>query len=370
MACALDLYAHYRNMLSTNPYCPLIINTPGWVLGTGLEILVDLISKIRTTHVVYTSQEGPREVVESLRDAAKNTPLFILPSQISKYVTKTAAHLRTMQAMSYFHIDPMKKNSLVWKDQPLSCVPPWDIRYSGENAGILGIMCYGEQPLPDLLLESINGSFLAVVLIEDMAAIPGWQVEKDEVDEGISPQSNIPLDSQNTELRALDNESLHPQRLTKPLIVRTPKEDIPYFNPANAVYLDPRHSHCIGLALVRGIDIPRRRLQIITPISPDAIAEFNDTGKSIVLVSGKFDTPGWAYTEELMQRHALEKAAKTEKGDDVEEQSDADEFGQEGGSLEQGFQHAPWVEMREGSQGRAIGSRVWRVRRDLGKSSE
>jgi len=28
----------------------------------------------------------------------------------------------------------------------------------------------------------------------------------------------------------------------------------------------------------------------------------------------------------------------------------------------------PWVETLEGSQGRGIGARVWRVRRDLGRS--
>lgn len=376
MACALDLFGHYCNLLSTIPNTPLIINTPGWILGTGLEILVDLITKIRPTEVIYMSQKGPREVVESLQDAEKTTPVFTLPSQVSEYVTKTAAHLRTMQAMSYFHIDATNRKRLAWNGQPLTSLPPWEIRYSGENAGILGIICYGEQPPPDLLLESINGCLVGIVVLDDVAAIPGWQAaEQEAMGKGGKIQNNQPysIDTCDVEIRAFDDEFTQPEHLEKPTIIRTPKEDLPYFNPANAISIDPKHSHCVGLALVRGIDISRRRLQVITPISPTLIEEINEAGNSIVLVSGKFDTPGWAYTEELMQKQLLEKVAwnqssgGTDADDEEDEESHNDEDREEVRSLGEGFQNASWIEKQEGSQGRVVGSRVWRVRRDLGK---
>lgn len=90
LACALDLFAHYRNLLQNFPGCPLIINTPGWVLGTGLEILLDLISKARPTEVIYMSQQGPWDVVQSLREEAKLVPVITLPSQASEYTTRTS----------------------------------------------------------------------------------------------------------------------------------------------------------------------------------------------------------------------------------------------------------------------------------------
>lgn len=327
------------------------------------------------------SQEGPWEVVESLRDAVKRIPVLTLPSQVSKYVTKTAAHLRTMQAMSYFHVNPTSEKELSWSAEPLSSIPPWEIRYSGKNAGLLGVICYGEQPAADLLLESINGSLLAVVVIDDMEAIPGWQTEiQDTTNETDHPQSDhsYSMETGATEIRALDDETLEPQHLERPLIVQTPKEDIPYFNPANAISLDPKHSHCIGLVLVRGIDITRRRLQVITPISPNVIEEINEARKPIVLVGGRFDNPGWTYTEELMQKDWLEKVARKKAGDEIDadgderdEESDGDDDDGDGGrSLAQGFRIVPWVERQEGSQGRAFGSQVWRVRRDLGKSGD
>lgn len=352
MACASDLFAHYRNLLSSFPSCPLIINTPGWVLGTGLEILVDLITKIRPTDIVYMSQAGPPEVTTSLKEAANGKPLFTLPSQASEYTTRTAAHLRTMQAMSYFHLDPSSQGEQ-FNTQPLSSIPPWEIRYSGEDPGTLGIMCYGEQPPAEFLADTISGSLVSVVIIDNDAAIPGWGSQDDSVYN--NEDDFISLDT-DPELKPFD---IAPQPLQTPYIIRTPVEDLPYFNPLNSITLDPRHSHTIGLALVRGIDVSRRRLQILTPISSSVIEEVNERGRKIVLVSGKLDTPGWAYTEELCRRGWLEKESR-KNGDEVE-MSEA---------VSESFGNAPWVERLEGSQGRGVGARVWRVRRDLGKMGD
>ncbi|RDW67980.1 hypothetical protein BP6252_09376 [Coleophoma cylindrospora] len=380
MSCALDLFAHYKDHLSKYPDCPLVINTAGWVLGTGLEILEELISRIKPTEVVYMSQEGPLEVTKSLRDAVKKSPLLELPSQISEFTTRTAAHLRTMQYMSYFHMDPYGDNGPTWGNTPLTSVPPWEISYGGQG-GILGIMCYGEQPPTDLLLDAINGSMVAIVVIDDMAAIPGWKVtDQESTNEVTTGRADPDLEMDDIDIRAFDDKSYHSQDLTQPLIVRTPHEALPYFNPSNTITLDPRYSNTIGLALIRGIDIPRQRLQILTPIPASEIETLNSAGKSVVLVSGKFDTPGWAYTEELIQRTLREKRVKEVKDAreararkkrgaalPVEEVVDTDEdatvLGDATGTVD-----APWVERLEGSQGRGVGAKVWRVRRDLGKS--
>ncbi|KAE8450013.1 hypothetical protein EG329_007152 [Mollisiaceae sp. DMI_Dod_QoI] len=375
MACVTDLISHYRHLQLTVPSCPLVINTPGWVLGTGLEILVELITKARPSSIIYMSQDGPPEVVSSLKVAARLTPITTVPSQVSEYTTRTAAHLRTMQYLSYFHLKPASTNSLSWNSQPLTSILPWEIRYSGENAGILGVMCYGEQPPPDLLAETINGSLVAVVVIDDMAAIPGWSQSTQE-----SVEDQYPLVA-DTDIGDLGEDSFHPRQIHTPLILPTPKEGIPYFNPANSITIHPQYSHSIGLALVRGIDATRRRLQVLTPIAPSIIQETSDAGKSVVLVSGKLDTPGWAYTEELIMKTNRERAEDTDENDDVvlddseEEEikiqgTDTRTFSEDQRILGHDFENAPWVERLEGSQGRGIGSRVWRVRRDLGKQGD
>ncbi|PBP20836.1 RNA processing protein [Diplocarpon rosae] len=378
MSCALDLFSQYRKIGSPTRDCALLINTPGWVFGTGLEILVDLIERIKPSEVIYMSQDGPPEVVETLRESAKSTVFLTLPSQVSEYTTRTAAHLRTMQAMSYFHLVPGCKDDLLWNGQSLTSTPPWQIRYSGDNPGIIGIMCYGEQPPPELLTDTINGSLVAIVVIDDMAAFPEQKVDREE-ELGNDFDAN---------LRVL--EHFHESRLIEePRILRTTLENIPYFNPANSITLDPQHSHTIGLALVRGIDVARQRIHLLSPISPSVIDEVDGSGKKIVLVSGKLDTPGWAYTEEMNMKMAEEKAAKKEFYDAIDTKNNdeldlndtnvdgedaeikVDEVDSQRQSLFVGhFHDVPWVERLDGSKGRGVYSRVWRVRRDLGREGD
>ncbi|RAL64678.1 hypothetical protein DID88_001711 [Monilinia fructigena] len=370
ISCALDLFAHYQSLSSLHFNCPLVINTPGWVFGTGLEILVDLIVKVHPSEVIYMSKTGPSEVIESLQDAAKTTPLTTLPSQTNEFMTRTSAHLRTMQSMSYFHLDSSNKNELAWNGTPLTSIPPWEIKYSGENAGVLGIMCYGEQPPPDLLAETINGSIVSVVVIDDPAAIPGHSPLQNGYDNTSDPDPDT--------LHTFNPPS-NPDPIKTPLIIPTPHEKLPYFNPLNAITLDPKFSQSIGTALVRGIDAKRQRLQVLTPISPELLEEINQEGKKIILISGKLDTPGWAYTEELMKRTWLEKEKRRKELDggyeDEDKDSDVENDRTETPSLgfnnaDITFHNAPWVEKLTGSQGRGIGSKVWRVRRDLGKMGD
>jgi polynucleotide 5'-hydroxyl-kinase GRC3/NOL9 len=371
-ACAINLFAHYRILISQYPECPLIINTPGWVLGTGLEILIELINRISPSQIIYMSEDGPREVVDSLKEAAGSTSLSKLPSQSSEYTTRTAAHLRTMQYMSYFHLNTSFKKGLSWNNTPLTSLRPWEIHYLGGNAGLLGIVCYGEQPSANLLAETINGTLVSVVVVDEMCAIPGWKSEqkhtpkvqkkKDEVDE-----SYVPLE-EGDGIGVFDVE-LHPLSPTEPLIVGTPNEKLPYFNPENAISLDPRFSQAIGLALIRGIDVPRQKLQVLTSIDPSVVQQINEEGKNIVLISGKLDTPGWAYTEELVHRQMTSKQRRSETASNDEEDN-GEESADESSHEDDSFANTPWVEILEGSQGRGVGSRVWRVRRDLGKNAD
>jgi polynucleotide 5'-hydroxyl-kinase GRC3/NOL9 len=376
-SCLRDLLRHYHELLRSIPECPLIINTPGWVLGTGLELLVDIIKLARPTDVIYMSQEGPLDVVTTLESAIKPRPFYALPSQLSEYTTRSAANLRTMQMMSYFHTEE-DKNGLKWNATPLTSVAPLEVQYNGQAAGILGIMCIGEQPPPEMLISTINGNILAVVVIDDTAAIPGWP--------GDGHDHSMDNSGTREERHALAAAST--RTLQRPLIIKT-REGLPYFNPANAIVLDPRFSHSVGLALVRGIDTNRHKLQLITPISPEIINDIRNSEKYIVLVSGKLDTPGWAYTEELNRRTALAKSRRKlaavssedensgESGsvnDDDDNETSGSTSGDEaaddgeGGKEGDEFENIPWIEKIHGHEGRGPGARVWRVRRDLGRN--
>lgn len=333
MECALDLYSQYQK--GWNGY-PLVVNTPGWILGTGLDLLSLVIARIRPREVVYMSEDGPAETVDGLQSACKRTSCFsTLPSQQSDSGTrKTAVQLRSMQTMAYFHSQSKKTDHMSWNPSPLSAVSPWQVKYSGTNRGFAGIMCYGDKPNSALLAESINGMVLAAVEIEDEKALRRKEPEDTSMDVDVS------------ERRMIDS--------LEGLISRTP-EGIPYLEQGEGETLDPSFSRSIGLVLVRGVDVENAALQILTPIPRSTLQEIRQNGRHVVLVHGQFDAPTWAYTEDLYER-------EFRAGEDEEDESD------EEGSAAAGM-NRPWVEGVDEGRRRQAGAGAWRVRRDLGKQN-
>ncbi|ELR03793.1 Polynucleotide 5'-hydroxyl-kinase grc3 [Pseudogymnoascus destructans] len=346
MACVSDLLSHYRHYISSHAECPLIINTPGWILGTGLELLMELIKKAKPTVVIYMSTEGPVDVVGSLREEARQTPVIELPSQMSEYTTRTAAQLRIMQTMSYFHLN-RSGTTAPWNWSPLASMAPWMVKYSGQDSGILGVMCIGEQPAPQFLNDAINGSVVAVVVVDDELAIRASGEEGADNGDGLSSD------------------------ISPMVATNTANEHLPYLEPGPNGYPDPKHCHSIGFALVRGIDTKSKCLQLLTAIPHRAIRELAISKKSIVLVSGKLETPGWAYTEKLHQKAvvALNRRKKELGGQVDDEESGEKEMEVDEDYMDE-FENSPWVERLEGHRGRGAGERVWKVRRDLGRSGD
>lgn len=313
-SCVLDLLSHYKSSCSKYP---LIINTPGWVQGSGLILLQDLISVLQPTELLYMSEDGPEDTVQGLKSVCVNAPFTALPSQSSEFTSRTAVHLRHMQTMSYFHKDAAQSDDVVgirWDPTPLASAPPWLVSYSGADSGLLGVVCYGYQPDPELLVEAIDGNVLAIVEIEDHHHAFGTACTT-----GGGASSKL-----------------------ETLVQQTP-ERVPYIR--SEAPLDPRYARCLGLALIRGIDTEHNLLALSTPLAAGQLE-----GKSIVLVSGKFDPPTWAYTEDHYNR-AFRKGEE-----DVV--VDTDEFSE-----------IPWTERLHGSEKRSVGSMVWRVRRDLGRNN-
>ena len=318
LECITDLFGCYSNGLSN---IPLIINTPGWILGTGLDLLVSTIETCRPSNVIYMSEDGPVESVEALRQATKES-FSALPSQPSEFSPRTAAQLRAMQMMSYFHkSNPETGGQGSWFHQPLSSIRPLQIRYSGSPQGIMGIVSYHHETTPELLSAAIDGMVLAVVVIESKEAFRGLIT----ADDGVS---------------------------------RTP-EGIPFIPNPEDISLDPRLSRSLGLILVRSVDTKNKFLNILTPIQLKDIENTASLKQSLVLVRGKFDTPTWAYTEDLYrnENQVSNKDGKKQHSDESE------------GTGKQNPNNPvhPWVEVLKPNQGRAKGSKVWRVRRDLGK---
>ncbi|KAI1065274.1 hypothetical protein LB507_000053 [Fusarium sp. FIESC RH6] len=378
LSSAADLFDTYSKHHAGDP---LIINTPGWIQGTGLDLLCTLIERIKPHEVLFMSEVGSFDSVDALR-AATELAFTELPSQPSKIALRTAAHLRAMQTMSYFHLQDMKPtvanasdtpSRLKWNASPLSFRPPLLVQYSSLNRGVLGLLSYDYQCPPELLADTVNGQIMAAVEIEDARAFSNFTQEETLTEANDSAQVNVDSGNQ-----------------TWPLVTTSP-EGIPLIPNYNDAALDPRYSRTIGLVLLRGIDMKSKTLQLVTPIPLEDFRQIKSKGRSIVLLHGKFDTPSWAYTEELYERAGVDEGnemmleaiadmednqseAESEDGDGTGNLEDEDTgYNQPGAKPDMtdrvsDLTEVPWVEVLKGGQRRPIGSRVLRVRRDLGRN--
>ncbi|ATY65047.1 RNA processing Grc3 [Cordyceps militaris] len=368
--CATDLYETYRRTLRN---CPLLINTPGWILGTGLDLLVELITKLIPSQVIYMSEEGPVDVVEVLRSSTRNE-FLTLPSQPCEFTTRTGSQFRAMQAMSYFHLAEVSRagspSTLSWNPRPLSALPPWEVRYSSKRRGIRGILSYDYQSPPELLRAAIDGMVVAVVEVEADEAFRDIIAGYDSASQPPVSTAQIPGSKEQT------TESTSPQTVTETpalRIIESP-EGLPIISNTNDATLDPRYSRAMGLALVRGVDTKSKKLQLISPITETQIHNTRSQGHDIILIHGKFDAPTWAYAEDFFfQRATAPLGNQKEQGDvDVTYEGAKDE---ESGPVQDQVEEAqdvpavPWLEILHGNQKRPAGSGVWRVRRDLGRNT-
>lgn len=338
------------------------------------------------------SQEGPEDTVVGLKSAYQNVPFVELPSQPGDLKVRTAPDLRTMQTMSYFHLNPpststskaqssqnsQNRTYASWLASPLTTMRPWVVPYFGPESGILGVVCYDAQPPADLVADAINGTVVSIVAIENMSAFrTGLETDIDS-----STGMDVDGDEDTTE-----GTNLVPASGRIPPLVRSP-EGVPCILNPDDRKLDPRYSHKLGVALVRGIDSQKKELHMLTPLpASDAIDEvMQQDGVGVVLVSGKFDSPTWAYTEDLFfQNTSKDSGAVTNNLRLARLDADESDAGEDGTLVESAHapkssigattpgklspSEIPWVEALHGGQKRDAGSRVWRVRRDLGRNT-
>lgn len=263
--CAKDLIRH------ANRAYPLIVNACGWTSGLGGSVILDFFVDLSITDAALM-EPLDANLVQLLQSAARDAAIHRIPRRAPKPSTRSPAESRAMQTMAYFHMRHVdNSDSLKVTGKPVSHMRHWNVSFADPTAGIAAVMSYNHSPNPEFLAETIDGSIVAIIVVE----------------------TNETVDSGSFSTKMLRDVSGRTSR--------TP-EGIPYVEAGDVGVnqtLDPKHSYCIGLALVRGIDVTNKSLQLITPLSERQIGEVTD--KSIVLVRGSFDAPGWAYLEDVYQ---------------------------------------------------------------------
>ena len=407
LQCASDLIDYYRSKLSGQTTYPLIINCSGWVLGTGLELLVEIIRYRFLTDVIYTSL-GPSEVVDSLRTVAQNErlPLHLLKSHDVGFEVTASANLRTMQYVSYFHSDGVEGDNLRWNSEPLSGRAPLVAHFAGQQQAILGVLILGDDLDPDLYMSVLEGCIVGVVIVEESRAIvqnsrslytdepaPASTNSSSTVEQGnllafapaqgelsgdgklvngSVPPSGLSMQHDASSLgssqdHVVDDDGLvddTPIHLRHPLVIRN-DSDLPCIVTGDAITapLDPKYSYCIGQALVQSIDADAKTFHLLTPIKSEFLQQLHQQGKRLVLVRGRTDTPVWAYEEDLhlMRSRLKVNASQDETAKLLERQATKD-----------WAEGIPWAHGKSSDRSRLRKTswKPWRARRDIRYAGE
>ena len=353
-SCALDLYSNYRRMAEKQGSCPLIVNCSGWIQGSGLELLTNLMQGLDLTDVVYMSTTGPEEVIDALSEAAirKTVPLHQLSSQASEFSTRTPADLRTMQSFSYFHLDEPEGGKLRWNPYPLVRTPPLVAHYAGSKQDIFAVMVLGDEQNPEFLDSMLDGSIVSITVVEDDSVISlGRRYDENGQASG-EEICNEPIIGK----KHSDIEDTSEDTISTPSLPRN-SAGIPYIPAEHRTVepLSPTTSHSLGQALIRGIDTQTQAFHLLTPINVfQLIGSQAHPHRKIVLVRGHLDTPTWAYAELMNFERARARRRQRELGS-------MEVYGPE--DVREWAEKQPWASIVEG--GRTGSGKVRRIRRDI-----
>ncbi|BFZ59178.1 Polynucleotide 5'-hydroxyl-kinase grc3 [Saitoella coloradoensis] len=246
--CVANLVSVHPSAPSSIATAPLVINTPGWTKGTGLDLLSSVIGLSNATHVIFL---GDRFESEITRIIPSNVGLFTVETAhelVSQNSKTSAADNRTLGMISYFHSLGGRK----WDfGTPLVGWAPWVVDYAGPEAGVDALTVLGDEIMPDEIGLAVNGTVVGVVLLD---AAEG-------------------------------------QGLTR-AVVRARQDGLPVL-PTGGAPLDPQTSRCVGLAIIRGIDTSKQQLQLLTPIEPSILEDAVTNNQKILLVRGQLELPVW-----------------------------------------------------------------------------
>ncbi|TLD19378.1 Pre-mRNA cleavage complex II Clp1 [Venturia nashicola] len=307
---ASDLMHHYHSWSKgENQAAALIVNCPIWFQASGYDLTVNLTETLKPSHIMCFAS-GPAKVLNWVHKAAGTASLEILPPQPYFNINKsprTAAEVNEMHMVSYFHSDSSEQKAAKWNALPLSHQRPFDVSYGEKGADFAGVFIFGEVPVmyPNMLSTLLNGSIVSIVAIEEASLLNNREV-----------------------LRGEDDR-------------------IPFFTVGPRGYtipFEPRKSRTLGLGLIRGINAKAQTMQIVTPVPAKQMAEI--ASDRLVLAFGGFESPGWAYLEEMYYQEWAQGQGRTVTVSDMA---------------------AAWIEemdgVEEGKRVGGLGMQVWKTRR-------
>jgi polynucleotide 5'-hydroxyl-kinase GRC3/NOL9 len=215
---------------------PLVINTHGWLKGVGYDVLVNILCRTCPTHVVQLLSSSAKKNLPHGRfwDVSSKAKTLYLKSAVEESPKQVAEHLRAVRVLAYFQ------------------------------------QCFGEDPSPFPYQESKLFARTAMSLVcHAPYQLPIWAVDIRHL------HGQVPQESWSTVNGALVGLGVSVRHKTQQEKDDTSK---------------PLPPLCIGLGIVRGVDMKKGIFYVITPISLEQLQQVD------TLLQGHVEIP-----EQLLQ---------------------------------------------------------------------
>ncbi|KND01333.1 polynucleotide 5'-hydroxyl-kinase [Spizellomyces punctatus DAOM BR117] len=265
LECLHELYNEYENTIAgTNSgnMVPLVINTHGWIKGMGVDLLVHFLARVRPTNILQmsvpnnTPQSSSKNLNVDLADVLSN----MIGNQTNVCVTQVpaiddsaarakfgASDHRALGLLSYFYQTLGHPAALALSEtkQPhwwsfheaITARVPYQVPFKSLKIRFM----HGEVPFSQTF-HALNGCVVALVIDQTAYETP----------QNVS--STVEISDEDVYHEAAKSLRIVPSQI--PLI--------------------PASHNCVGLGLVRSIDIETGVFYIVTgPIPPKQLAEVN-----------------------------------------------------------------------------------------------
>lgn len=264
-----NIYDVLFNYDSSSCPLPLVVNTDGFIRYIGVEILTSIVDIFNPTNVLHISTEKDKNLAaidniitnEDHRSHLTCTVHTLEPGKLT--ASKVAAvDLRTLRLISYF----LRNDEMLKRNVDL------DIN---NNKLLFGCVYIRNGCIVD------NAGEIAISLMRNHPfVVPFNSIAIRTLSTGIP--SRLLLAAVNSSLVGIvaSNGAVLPQSIDKNQIIDTPS--FLHTKSQTIFNLDCEGSFnsiapCLGLGIVRSIDIDNQKMLILTPINPSILPKFDKT---------------------------------------------------------------------------------------------
>jgi len=287
-SCIAELMAHYRTHIAPLGV-PLIINTPGWVKGTGRELLQEIVEITKVTDMLALGSPGESSnLLDEILPPDESIRRYIVDANPTSPTTGpkfTPADLRTLQTICYFHLSPPGSPTYCDFSKHITAQSPWIASYYPANIAAVAAVSILDADIPQsLLTTAFTASIVSVELVPRNVL--------SHIMSTISPETDTSPTGDSMDLASSKNGGPGTQ---------TTHDLIPYL--PSSIPLPVTQTQTAGLAIIRDVDIKNREIQLLTPISAETMESWEKDDLAVVLVRGRLEMPVWLlWNGEVEQR--------------------------------------------------------------------